>query len=210
MNLPEMLRRHRLLAVVRGDDPEAALDSVLVLAEAGIALIEVAVTSKDEAGVLVRARAALGPDAPLGAGMVFTEADVVQAEQAGASFVVTPGLVPAVAESVRLGIPALVGALTPTEVVAASLAGAAAVKVFPASLGGPAYLRTLREPFPDVPFVPVGGVDIESIPDYFSAGAIAVGVAEPLLGSAPRGGDLDSLRLRAAAFRAALLGSPQD
>lgn len=204
MNLPDLLRRHRLLAVVRGDDPDAALASVLALAEAGIALIEVSVTSRDETGVLVRARTELGPDAHLGAGTVFTEADVVQAEQAGASFVVTAGLVPAVAEAVRLGLPALVGALTPTEVVAASLAGAAAVKLFPASLGGPGYLRTLREPFPDVPFVPFGGVDVESAPDYLSAGAVAVGVGEPLLGSAPGGGDLTALRLRAMAFRAAI------
>ncbi|MEE6308843.1 bifunctional 4-hydroxy-2-oxoglutarate aldolase/2-dehydro-3-deoxy-phosphogluconate aldolase [Plantactinospora veratri] len=204
MNLPDVLRRHRLLAVVRGDDPDAALASVLALAEAGIALVEVSLTSRDEAGVLVRARAALGPDAPLGAGTVLTESDVVQAEQAGASFVVTPGLVPAVAEAVRLGLPALVGALTPTEVVAASLAGAAAVKLFPASLGGPAYLRALREPFPDVPFVPFGGVDVESAPEYLSAGAVAVGASESLLGTAPQGGDLTALRLRATAFRAAL------
>ncbi|MFY1691405.1 bifunctional 4-hydroxy-2-oxoglutarate aldolase/2-dehydro-3-deoxy-phosphogluconate aldolase [Plantactinospora sp. WMMB782] len=204
MNLPEVLRRHRLLAVVRGDDPDAALASVLALAEAGIALVEVSLTSRDEAGVLVRARAALGPDAPLGAGTVLTEADVVQAEQAGASFVVTPGLVPAVAEAVRLGLPVLVGALTPTEVVAASLAGAAAVKLFPASLGGPAYLRALREPFPDVPFVPFGGVDVESAPEYLAAGALAVGASEALLGTAPQGGDLAALRLRATAFRAAV------
>ncbi|ROT33112.1 bifunctional 4-hydroxy-2-oxoglutarate aldolase/2-dehydro-3-deoxy-phosphogluconate aldolase [Micromonospora sp. HM5-17] len=204
MNLPDVLRRHRLLAVVRADDPDAALECVLVLAEAGISLIEVSVTSKDAAGVLVRARAALGPEAPLGAGAVLTEADVVQAEQAGASFVVTPGVVPAVAEAVRLGLPALVGALTPTEVVAASLSGAAAVKLFPASLGGPAYLSALREPFPEVPFVPVGGVDTGTAPNYLAAGAVAVGVSGPLLGDAPRGGDLDGLRLRATAFLAAV------
>lgn len=199
-----MLRRHRLLAVVRGDDPEAALESILVLAEVGISLVEVSVTSRDAVGVLVRARAELGPDAPLGAGGVLTEADVVQAEQAGVSFVVTPGLVPAVEEAIRLGLPALVGALTPTEVVAASLAGAAAVKIFPAELGGPTYLGALREAFPDVPFVPVGGVDAGSAPGYLGAGAVAVGVGPPLLGDAPLGGDLAALRLRATAFLAAV------
>jgi 2-dehydro-3-deoxyphosphogluconate aldolase/(4S)-4-hydroxy-2-oxoglutarate aldolase len=204
VNLPEVLRRHRLLAVVRADDPDAALECVLVLAETGISLVEVSMTSREAAGVLVRARAALGPEAPLGAGAVLTEADVVQAEQAGASFVVTPGVVPAVAEAVRLGIPALVGALTPTEVVAASLSGAAAVRLFPASLGGPAYLSALREPFPDVPFVPFGGVDTGSAPRYLAAGALAVGVGDPLLGDAPRGGDLAGLRLRATAFLAAV------
>jgi 2-dehydro-3-deoxyphosphogluconate aldolase/(4S)-4-hydroxy-2-oxoglutarate aldolase len=203
VNLREVLRQHRLMAVVGADDPHAALDSILVLADAGITLFEVPLTSKDAVGVLVRARAELGPEAVLGAGTVLTEADVVQAEQADASFIAMPGLAPALAESLRLGLPALVGALTPTEVVAASLAGAAAVKLFPASLGGPAYLRTLREPFPDCPFVPLGGVDADSVPEYLAAGALAVGVGAPLLGDAARGGDLDGLRERAQVFLAA-------
>jgi 2-dehydro-3-deoxyphosphogluconate aldolase / (4S)-4-hydroxy-2-oxoglutarate aldolase len=203
VNLREVLRQHRLMAVVGADDPDAALDSILVLADAGITLIEVSLTSKDAVGVLVRARAELGPEAPLGAGAVLTDADVVQVEQAGASFVVTPGLAPAVAESVRLGLPALVGAFTPAEVIAASLAGAAAVKLFPASLGGPEYLRMLREPFPDCPFVPFGGIDVDGVPGYFAAGAQAVGVGSQLLGDATHGGDLDGLRERALAFVAA-------
>ena len=208
MNLPEVLDAHRLLAVVRADDPEAALNSILVLAEAGVAMIEVSLTSKDAVGVLLRARAELGPDVPLGAGTVLTEADVVQVEQAGASFVVMPGLAPALGESVRLGLPALVGALTPTEVIAATLAGAAAVKLFPASPGGPDYLRTLREPFPDVPFVPFGGIRADTLPGYLAAGALAVGVGTPLLGDAPRGGDLDALRERATVFLDAVRGAP--
>lgn len=204
VDLRDALRAHRLLAVVRGDDPDAALDSVLVLAEAGIELIEISLTSRDAVGVLLRARAELGPDAPLGAGTVLTEADVVQAEQAGASFVVTPGFAPSLAEAVRLGLPALVGCLTPTEVIAACLAGAAAVKLFPAALGGPAYLAMLRQPFPETPFVPFGGVSLDEVGDYLAAGAAAVGVGTALLGDAPLGGDLAALRTRARTFLAAL------
>lgn len=204
MNLREVLLRHRLVAVVRGDDPDSALASVLTLADAGIAVIEVSTTSRDAVGVLARARAELGPDAVLGAGTVLTETDVVQVEQAGASFVVTPGLAPALAEAVRLGLPALAGALTPSEVVSAGLAGAAAVKLFPASLGGPRYLAELRGPFPDVPFVPFGGVTVGLAREYLTAGAVAVGVGGPLLGDALRGGDLAALRDRAAAFLAAV------
>jgi 2-dehydro-3-deoxyphosphogluconate aldolase/(4S)-4-hydroxy-2-oxoglutarate aldolase len=204
VHLRDVLRQHRLMAVVRGVDPDATLDSVLVLADAGIDLIEVSCTSTDGLGVIARARAALGPDAPLGAGGVLTESDVVQVEQAGASFIVTPGLAPAIAEAVRLGMPALVGALTPSEVVAATLAGADAVKLFPASLGGPAYLRALREPFPEASFVPFGGVDVDSVPAYLAAGAAAVGVGSSLLGDAPDGGDLEGLRERAALFREAI------
>ncbi|MEH1012963.1 bifunctional 4-hydroxy-2-oxoglutarate aldolase/2-dehydro-3-deoxy-phosphogluconate aldolase [Micromonospora sp. CPCC 206060] len=204
MNLCELLETHRLMAVVPADDPEPALASIRVLVEAGVRLIEVPLTSRDAVGVLLRAHAELGGDAVLGAGSVLTDADVVQVEQAGGAFVVTPALVPAVAESVRLNLPALVGALTPAEVVSASLAGATAVKVFPASLGGPDYLRTLREPFPTVPFVPVGGVDLDAALAYLDAGALAVGIGAPLLGDAPHGGDLAALRRRAATFRSAL------
>ncbi|HEX5541272.1 MAG TPA: bifunctional 4-hydroxy-2-oxoglutarate aldolase/2-dehydro-3-deoxy-phosphogluconate aldolase [Micromonospora sp.] len=203
MHLRDVLQEHRLMAIVRGDDPDRALESILVLAEAGIALIEVSLTANDGVGVIARARAELGPQALLGAGMVLSESDVVQVEQAGASFIVTPGVAPAVGEAVRLGLPALVGALTPTEALAATLAGAAAVKLFPASIGGPAYLRTLRACFPQMAFVPAGGVDAESVNDYLSAGALAVGVGAGLLADATRGGDLGRLRERGTAFLAA-------
>lgn len=207
VNLCEVLRRHRLVATVRSDDPQAALDSVVTLAAAGVAVIEISCASADAMGVLVRARAELGPEAVLGVGAVVTERDVVRVEQAGASFVATVGLAPALAEAVRLGLPALAGALTPTEVVSAGLAGVAAVKLFPAPLGGPRYLAALRESLPEVPFVPSGAVDLASVPAYLAAGAVAVDVGEPLLGDASHGGDLDALRDRAAAFLAAVDGA---
>lgn len=203
MHLRDVLGEHRLVAVVRGDDPDAALESALVLADAGIALIEVSLTAADGAGVIARARTELGPRAWIGAGTVVAESDVVRAERAGAAFLVTPGLAPALGEAVRFGLPALVGAFSPSEVVAATLAGAAAVRLFPASLGGPAYLRTLRECFPEVAFVAAGGVDAASAADYLAAGALAVAVGSSLLGDAPRGGDLNALRERAEAFLAA-------
>jgi len=84
-------------------------------------------------------------------------------------------------------------------------------KLFPAALGGPSYLRGLRDPLPDVPFVPVGGVDIALAADYLAAGAVAVGVGSPLVGDAARGGDLAALDARATAFLAvtrASHGSP--
>ena len=200
MNLLDSLRAHRLLAIVRGANPEAALASVLTLADAGIRLIEVSLTSADALGVLRRARTALGPDFGLGAGTVLTAEQARQAGEAGAAFLVTPALAPSVGTAGDLGLPVLAGALTPSEVVEAVANGAAAVKLFPASVGGPAYLRALRDPFPETPFVPVGGVDVEGARRYLDVGAVAVGVGSPLLGNAPTGGDLDDLRHRARAF----------
>jgi 2-dehydro-3-deoxyphosphogluconate aldolase/(4S)-4-hydroxy-2-oxoglutarate aldolase len=204
VNFLSRLRRQRLLAIVRGEDPVAALASVNVLAEKGIDLVELSLTSADPLAVVERARAEFGDRFALGAGTVITAADARAAVEAGASYLVTPCLGEAVPEAASLGVPVLVGALTPTEVAAAVTQGAAAVKLFPAEVGGPAYLRALRAPFPDVPFVPVGGVDAAAAVAYLKCGAVAVGVGSPLLGDAPSGGSLDALRTRARQIRAAV------
>lgn len=208
VDLPALLARHRLLAIVRGTDPGAALQTVLTLAEEGISLIEVSLTSAGATDVLAAARRELGPDAALGAGTVLTAADAARAAAAGASYLVTPAL----GEDLRGGqaprLPVLMGALTPSETAVAVQRGAAAVKLFPASLAGPGYVRALRDPFPSVPFVPVGGVTLAAAPAYFAAGAVAVGAGSPLAGDAPSGGDLGQLRSRAQAWRAMLAGRP--
>jgi 2-dehydro-3-deoxyphosphogluconate aldolase/(4S)-4-hydroxy-2-oxoglutarate aldolase len=196
----EELRAARLIAIVRGADCAAALASTLALAEEGMGFIEVSLTTAGALDVIGRARAALGPDAWLGAGTVLTAADAEAAAAAGASFVVTPALGPGVDAAVARGLPVVAGALTPTEVVSAEAAGAAAVKLFPASTGGVRYLRALRDPFPATPFVPVGGVDEDAAREYLAAGAIAIGVGSPLLGDAAAGGPLSGLRERARRY----------
>ncbi|GAA1019947.1 aldolase [Acrocarpospora pleiomorpha] len=200
MELLDLLRSRRLLAIVRGSDPKAALSAIDVLAEEGVTLMEVSLSGADALTVLRKAAAGLaGSGVHLGAGTVLTARDAVAARDAGAAFIVTPGLGDGVTEAIRLGLPVLAGALTPTEVMAAVRQGADAVKLFPASAGGAPYLRALRDPFPAVPFVPVGGVGLDSVQGYLEAGAIAVGLGSPLLGDAANGGSLSELRRRAAA-----------
>ncbi|WP_432589228.1 bifunctional 4-hydroxy-2-oxoglutarate aldolase/2-dehydro-3-deoxy-phosphogluconate aldolase [Streptomyces sp. HD1123-B1] len=202
------LRAQRLLAIVRGGDPGAALDTVLTLFRHGVGAVEVSLSGADALGVIARARTELGPRSLLGAGTVLTENDADQALDAGAAFAVTPGVTSAVAACRERGLPVLAGALTPTEVAAAVREGAAAVKLFPASLGGADYLRALRAPFPDVPFVPVGGVDAAAARSYLAAGAAAVGVGSPLIGVAADGpGDLGALAGRVDRFRNEILGA---
>jgi 2-dehydro-3-deoxyphosphogluconate aldolase / (4S)-4-hydroxy-2-oxoglutarate aldolase len=127
-----------------------------------------------------------------------------------AGYLVAPDFRPEVVGwAVERGLPVVPGALTPTEVAAAWGAGATAVKVFPVSaVGGPAYVRAVRAPLPEVPLVPTGGVGIDDIGAYLDAGAAAVGLGSPLLGDAgdPHG-DLAALadrtrRAVAAATRA--------
>lgn len=205
MDLLTSLRRHRLVAIVRGDDPDACLRAVLALVEEGVALVEVSLSGKGAPDVIAAARAALGPDAPLGAGTVLTGEDARAAHRAGADFAVTPALGDGVLAARDLGMPVLAGVMTPTDVLAARAMGADAFKIFPAAqAGGPGYLRALRGPFPTLPFVPVGGVDADAARAYLAAGATAVGVGTPLLGDAPSGGDTAELRLRAREFLGAV------
>jgi 2-dehydro-3-deoxyphosphogluconate aldolase / (4S)-4-hydroxy-2-oxoglutarate aldolase len=198
MSFRDELAAHRLVAIVRGSDAESALRTVLTLAEEGVALIEVSLVTADALEVIARARTALGESARLGAGTVVTADDAGRAAAAGASFLVTPAVSAAVS---AVTLPVIAGALTPTEVVAAMEAGAAAVKLFPASSGGVPYLRALRDPFPHVPFVPVGGVDAPAAAAYLEAGAVAVGVGSPLVGDAASGGSLADLRARIRRFK---------
>ncbi|MFJ7073769.1 bifunctional 4-hydroxy-2-oxoglutarate aldolase/2-dehydro-3-deoxy-phosphogluconate aldolase [Streptomyces sp. NPDC098781] len=202
MDLTAALATHRLVAIVRGDDPDAALRTVLALVEEGVELVEVSLSGRDALSVIERARLALGPDRPLGAGTVLTTEDARAAHRAGADFAVTPGLGDGVDAARELGMPVLAGALTPTEIIAARSMGVAALKIFPiAQFGGAAYLKALRGPFPDVPFVPVGGIDEAAARACLAAGALAVGVGSPLVGDAADGGSISALRERARLFR---------
>ncbi len=205
MDLLTALRTHRLVAIVRGDDPDACLRAVLTLAEEGVPLVEVSLSGTGALDVIAAARAALGPGAPLGAGTVLTAEDARAAHRAGADFAVTPALGEGVTAARELGMPVLAGVMTPTEILAARAMGAEALKIFPAAqAGGPGYLKALRGPFPDAPFVPVGGVDAEAARAYLAAGALAVGVGSPLLGDSVTGGGPEALRRRAREFRAAV------
>jgi 2-dehydro-3-deoxyphosphogluconate aldolase/(4S)-4-hydroxy-2-oxoglutarate aldolase len=204
MELLTKLRQRRLLAIVRAGDARSAIACIEVLADEGVDLIEVSLTSHDALAVITEVRLNLGDVVELGAGTVMTRQQAQDALDAGATYLVTPSVSAGADEGVRLGVPVLMGALTPTEVASAVERGATAVKLFPAELGGPRYLAALRAPYPEVPFVPVGGVDVAAAHAFLVAGAVAVGVGSPLLGDAADGGDLDCLRARAADFRSAV------
>ena len=196
------LTQQRLLAIIRGSDPDAAIRAGVTLVESGIRLIEVSLVTTDALRVIGEIQRLGGDGCMIGAGTVMTRDDVARATDAGARFMLTPAVTESIAESVARGIPVVAGALTPTEVVTAVNLGATAVKLFPGSVGGPAYLKALRDPLPSVPFVPVGGVTAVAAAEYLKYGAIAVGIGSPLLGDSVNGGGLDELRGRAAAFRA--------
>lgn len=190
----------RLVAIVRGTDGAAAAKAALAAMEEGFRFVEIALTTPGALEAIRDVRAAAPEGCFVGAGTVLTPQDVERVADAGGQFMVTPALAESIDESARRGIPVLAGALTPTEAYEAMNRGATAVKLFPASIGGPRYLKALRDPFPDIPFIAVGGVGLDEAAGYWEAGAIAVGLGGPLFGDAGSGGDLAPVRERARSF----------
>jgi 2-dehydro-3-deoxyphosphogluconate aldolase/(4S)-4-hydroxy-2-oxoglutarate aldolase len=201
---PELLlagiRDTRLVAIVRGTNGIAAAKAALTAMEEGFRYVEIALTTPGALEAIRDVRAAAPAGCIVGAGTVLTAQDVNRVAEAGGQFMVTPSLAESIAESARLGLPVLAGALTPSEAYEAMNRGATAVKLFPASIGGPGYLKALRDPFPGIPFIAVGGVGLGEAADYWEAGAIAVGLGGPLFGDAGSGGELAPLRERARGF----------
>lgn len=199
--LPARTRESRLVVVTRAPSAEA-YDPVLdVLVDAGVRSIELTLTTPGTLDHLPRLIERYGGTADIGVGTVTTPEEVDRATSAGAHYLVTPITSLALVErSLAAGVPIVPGGLTPTELFSSWSAGAAAVKVFPASQAGPRYLADLRGPFPDIAVVPSGGVDAGSAREWLAAGAAAVSVGGPLLGDAFRGGDTGALRHRAETF----------
>jgi 2-dehydro-3-deoxyphosphogluconate aldolase/(4S)-4-hydroxy-2-oxoglutarate aldolase len=186
--LTPQLGRTRVMAILRSADASGLPAVARALVSGGVTCLEITLTTAGALDALAAARAELGPDVAVGAGTVITGEQARDALAAGAEFLVAPVVDTAVVRNAAdRGIPCYPGAWTPTEVSQAWGAGAAAVKLFPAGTGGPAHLRQLRAPLPDIPLVAVGGVGIDQARDYLDAGACAVGIGSPLL----RGTDRD-------------------
>jgi 2-dehydro-3-deoxyphosphogluconate aldolase/(4S)-4-hydroxy-2-oxoglutarate aldolase len=181
----QSLRLKPIIAVVRTTTTAEAARQARALIQAGIEMIEVTFTVPGAAGLarqLIAERGASGPPW-IGMGTVTTAARAREAVAAGAEFLVSPNVDAAVAEAARAAQRFLVlGALTPTEIVAAHQLGADIVKVYPLPpVGGAAYLATVRQPLGDIPMLAAGGFGIGDIPAYQRAGAAAFGIGFPLL-----------------------------
>lgn len=186
-----------LIAVLRASEA-ADYDAVVdVLVECGVHSIEVTLSTPGTIEHLPHLISLIDRTADLGVGTVTTTEQAQAAIGAGAAYIVTPVMRPEVITAcVDASVPVYPGALTPTEVLAAWDAGATAVKIFPAATVGAEYGAHLRGPFPDLKFIPSGGVDLKGIEEWLRAGAVAVSVGGPLLGDALRGGSLADLRVR--------------
>lgn len=201
MSIVRRIEDGKIVIVYRGWNAEECLWASEALLDGGISLFEVTTNSPDPAGTIGRLRAEFGEDALIGAGTVTTPEQLELASEAGAAYIVSPNTRPALIRRTReLGLASIPGALSPSEVIEARDAGADMVKIFPIKTVGPDYLRQLRGPIDDVPFVATGGVTLEMIPEVFDAGAAAVALGLHLMGVDP-GASRDRGVLRDQAMR---------
>jgi 2-dehydro-3-deoxyphosphogluconate aldolase / (4S)-4-hydroxy-2-oxoglutarate aldolase len=185
--LHAIVRDAPVVAIVRRPtvDPVRCLENLF---EAGIRLVEVTMDTPGATEILASMRSGIPSNALLGAGTVTDIARAEAALRAGASFIVTPNLSLDVIRFARdHGLPIMPGAMTPTEIFNAAAAGADYVKVFPASVLGPAYFRELRGPFAEIPLIATGGVNLENAHEFIRFGVDALGIGSSLI---PKSNDL--------------------
>lgn len=195
-----------VLAVLRGPSPELTLKMVDALIKGGVIGIEITFTTPNAAEVVKNLDETFGGQIVLGMGTLTRPEQVEEALGAGATFLVSPHTSPALgAEMAKSGVPVMMGALTPSEVVQAVELGSDVVKIFPGSLGGPSYMKALKGPFPQILMMPTGGVSESNLVDWFKAGAFAVGAGSNLCPKElAAAGEFDKITEIATDFMAAI------
>lgn len=178
-----------IVPVVRAANLDEARKAVDAIYAGGIPLIEITLTVPNAPAMIQELVKHYGTSVLTGAGTVTTAKQAEICLDAGAQFLVSPGLsVPVLQTAAKRGVLAIPGALTPTEVMAALEAGAKLVKIFPCgSAGGPKHIKALKAPFPEVRFIPTGGVNLSNAAEYLAAGSFALGVGADLV-------DLNAIR----------------
>jgi 2-dehydro-3-deoxyphosphogluconate aldolase/(4S)-4-hydroxy-2-oxoglutarate aldolase len=172
-----------VVPVVRASSAGEACAAADAVCEGGIPIVEITMTVPGALGVIRELAKNCGSGVLIGAGTVLSAETARQCVDAGAQFLVSPGLkLQTVEFAVREGVLILAGALTPSEVIAAWEAGADFVKIFPCgNVGGARYLKALKGPFPEIPLIPTGGVNLNTAAEFIEAGAVALGVGGELV-----------------------------
>lgn len=190
----------RMVAIIRADSADAALHMAEACIAGGITALEVAFTTPGTLEVIKTLRERHGPQVLLGAGTVLDPETARLAILAGAQFIISPSVnVETIRLCQRYQVLSMPGVMTPTEIVTALEAGADIIKIFPAEVFGPAYIKALRAPLPQAPLMPTGGVSVENLAAWFANGALAVGIGSSLTGPAASG-DYAAITARAREF----------
>jgi 2-dehydro-3-deoxyphosphogluconate aldolase/(4S)-4-hydroxy-2-oxoglutarate aldolase len=196
------IRETGVIAIMRAQSSDQLIAAADAIKKGGVSVIEVTMTTPGALGVIAEAKERYGADVAFGAGSVLDPETGRAAILAGADFVVSPILNPGLIELCnRYGVATMPGCYSPTEVITGWEAGADLIKLFPASFGGPALVKAILAPLPQVQIVPVGGVNLDTAADFISKGAVALGVGSSLVSQKLLdSGDLDELTRRAGAY----------
>lgn len=179
-----LLAKVGVIPVIRYDNADDGALAIECALRAGFPTVEITLTMPDAVELIREFTRRAEKHQVIGAGTIWNEADCERALDAGAGYVVSPGLVSGLGQLVHAGKAAyLPGALTPTEIAAALRDGADAVKIFPASSVGPDHLKAVRAVFPDTRFCPTGTVTRDNMESWFNAGAAFVGIGSTLYSS---------------------------
>ena len=182
MTFLNRLRSIGVVAVIRGKSAADAIETSLALIRGGVTGIELTYTTPDCAAAVRELKGQVDSSVCIGVGTVRTVEQIEWAVEAGAEFAVSPHFEPdLIIAALETNLPYLPGAITPTEIVQCFDSGAAAVKIFPANLVNPAYLKAIAAPLPEVPLMPTGGISPDNFIAWLEAGAVAVGMGGNLL-----------------------------
>lgn len=206
MHALQSVLAEKIIAIVRLDEYASAVDVARALVAGGIRVLEFTLTGTGAIEAIAATRLALGDMVCVGAGTVLSAADAHATIAAGAQFVVTPALRPAVIEAcVSHNVLAVCGGFTPTELLQAHECGAQLIKVFPAQAGGARYLSDVLAPLPFLKLVPTGGISALNAHEYLAAGAVAVGIGGSLVSrKAVAARAFDEITVAAGQCRAAI------
>ncbi len=175
-----------IVPVVRASSPREALIAVEAVCKGGIPLVEITMTVPGAVEIIRELLKSHGPDVLVGAGTVLNAESARRCLDAGAQFIVSPGLdLKTIELAQKEGVLVIPGAFSPTEIITAWNAGADFVKVFPCgNVGGPKYIKALKGPLPQIPLIPTGGVTLENAAEFILAGSEALGIGGELVQTA--------------------------
>ncbi|WP_026677403.1 bifunctional 4-hydroxy-2-oxoglutarate aldolase/2-dehydro-3-deoxy-phosphogluconate aldolase [Fictibacillus gelatini] len=194
---------HKIIAIIRGANPEDVLAISRALKDGGVSILEITLNSPKALSTIEKVADEFGDEVLVGAGTVLDAESARAALLSGAKFILSPTVNRQTIEMTkRYGAVSIPGALTPTEILTAYEHGADIIKVFPANAVGVSYIKDIHGPLPHIPLMPTGGVDLTNIGGYFRAGAVAAGLGSSLVNAKHQVTEsyLNDLTEKAAAF----------
>lgn len=203
------IKDSKIVAIIRGADPSDVKNIVMALLNGGIRVLEITLNSPGALSIIEELSELADDRLVLGAGTVLDTNAARDAISAGAQFIISPSVNPDVITATKnAGAISIPGAFTATEIYAAYKMGGDIIKVFPASVGSQ-YIRDIRGPFPHIPLMPTGGINLRNIQEYLQTGAVAVGIGTALVDTKKKVTEeyLSELQTRAAKFAGKVIHS---